>query len=394
MWLRFWGCLAVGLLGLSTSTAWAADDRVGRLEFVEAPARDELDSVNTSVISPDGKFLYASAWKRAALSVFARDPRTGRLESKQTITDPENLAGATGLTVSGDGDFAVAAAFQSKTAVLYLRDRERGLLGRMDIARDGENGVRLGFPVVAAFAPDSQGVVILDDAGPDLDGQGAVASFRVVDGKLVPAGVDGGREGCYAGLRGAAFHPDGKTLFLAAQRAGTLVVADRDPATGRTSVRQVIKDEDGDLVHGLAGAMGVAVSRDGRFVYVCSGRFQGDDAVSVFRFDDDGRLTFIQEIINGRGELKDFEGGNHLAISPDGLNLYAAATRSGKIACFRRDPASGKLALLETIADGARGGPLGVDAVAVSPDGRYVYAPTEDKRSIAIFRRLSGRASP
>jgi 6-phosphogluconolactonase (cycloisomerase 2 family) len=394
MRLRIWGCLAAGVLGLTASTAAADDDRAGRLEFIEAPSRDELDSVVTSVISPDGKFLYASAWKPASINVFARDLRTGRLESKQRVTEPENLAGVTGLTLSPDGDFAVAAAFQSKAVVLYLRDRDKGLLGRLDIARDGENGVRLGFPVDAAFAPDSQGVAILDDAGPNQDGQGAVASFRVVDGKLVPAGVDDGKEGCYAGLRGAAFHPDGKTLFLAAQRAGALVVADRDPASGRTSVRQVIKDEDGDLVHGLAGAMGVAVSRDGRFVYVSSGRFQGDDAVSAFRFDDDRRLTFVQEFINGKGELKDFEGGNHLALSPDGLNLYVAATRSGTIACFRRDPASGKLTLLETIADGAQRGPLGVVAIAVSPDGRYVYAPTEDKRSISIFRRLSGQASP
>ncbi len=340
MRLRVGGCLAAGLLGLATAVAGAEDEKAGRLEFVEAQARAELDSVNTSVISPDGKFLYASAWKLATISVFSRDARTGRLESKQTTTDPENLGGVTGLTLSPDGNVAVAAAFQSRTAVLYLRDRNEGLLGRLDIARDGENGVRLTFPVVAAFAPDSQGVVILDDAGPNQDGQGAVASFRVVDGKLVPAGVDEGKDGCYAGVRGAAFHPDG------------------------------------------------------RFVYVSSGRFQGDDAVSAFRLDDDRHLTFIQEVINGKGELKDFEGGNHLAISPDGLNLYAAATRSGRIACFRRDRDSGRLTLLETIDDGARGGPLGADAVAVSPDGRFVYAPTEDKRSISVFRRLTGRASP
>ena len=215
-------------------------------------------------------------------------------------------------------------------------------------------------------------------------------SFRVVDGKLVLAGVDEGKDGCYAGVRSVAFHPDGKTVFVAADRAGTLVAADRDPATGRTSVRQVVKDEEGD-VHGLAGAMGVAVSRDGRFVYVCSGRFRGDNAVSVFKYGTDGRLAFVQEVINGQGELTDFEGGNQLTISADGQSVYAAATRSGKVACFRRDPATGKLKLLETIADGGEGGPLGATAVEVSPDGKFVYVPAEDKRSISVFRRMPSR---
>src|SRR5262245_37491688 len=102
MWLRIWGCLAVGVLGLATRTATADDDRAGRLEFIEAPSRDELDSVVSSVISPDGKFLYASAWKPATINVFARDLRAGRLESKQRVTEPENLAGVTGLTLSPD----------------------------------------------------------------------------------------------------------------------------------------------------------------------------------------------------------------------------------------------------------------------------------------------------
>ncbi len=282
MWTLARGCALGCLLVIACDAALAQDDRAGRLELVESPARDELDGVVTSFITPDGKFLYASSWKAGTLDAFARDPKTGRLELKQTINDSEILGGATGLALSPDGDLAVTAAFQSKAIVLYLRDRTKGLLSRLDIARDSENDVRMGFPVGVAFAPDSQGIVVVDDFGTDQENRGAVISFRLVDGKLVLAGVDEGKDGCYAGVRSVAFHPDGKTLFVAADRAGTLVAAERDPATGRTSVRQVVKDEEGD-VHGLAGAMGVAVSRDGRFVYVCSGRFRGDNAVSVFK---------------------------------------------------------------------------------------------------------------
>ena len=230
---------------------------------------------------------------------------------------------------------------------------------------------------------------VLDDAAIGEQGLGAVVSFRVEDGKLVVVGTDPGEAGCYASARGLAFHPDGKTLFVACGRAGTLVAADRDPVAGSTKVRQVIRDEEGD-VHGLAGAMGVVVSPDGRSVYVNSGRFEGDNAVSAFRIGDDGRLKIIQEIKNGQGGLNGFEGGNHLGITPDGLNVYAAATRSGTVACFRRDPDSGQLTLNETIPDGAPGNELGAVDVSISPDGRFAYVPAEDKKAISVFRRGPG----
>ena len=133
MWRRAWGCILGCFLATASGGVLAQDDRAGRLELVESPARDELDGVVTSSITPDGKFLYASSWKAATLDAFARDPKTGRLELKQTINDSEILGGATGLALSPDGDLAVTGAFQSKAIVLYLRDRTKGLLSRLDM---------------------------------------------------------------------------------------------------------------------------------------------------------------------------------------------------------------------------------------------------------------------
>ena len=80
--------------------------------------------------------------------------------------------------------------------------------------------------------------------------------------------------------------------------------------------------------------------------------------------------------------------GNHLGLSHDGLFLYAAGTRSGTVACFGRSPLSGRLAYLDTIPDGGDGGPLGATSAVVSPDNRFVYVPTEDKKSISVFERV------
>ena len=108
------------------------------------------------------------------------------------------------------------------------------------------------------------------------------------------------------------------------------------------------------------------------------------------RLTDGGELAFIQEFRDGGGELQGFLGGNQVTISPDGLNVYAAATRSGSIASFRRDPTTGKLTYLETIPDCGEGGENGAAAISVSPDNAFVYVATEDKKAISIFKRDGG----
>jgi 6-phosphogluconolactonase (cycloisomerase 2 family) len=383
-------CVAPLLVGVYVAAQQPEKKGEGRLELVESVAHDELEGVVTAAVSPDGKWVYGASWKAGSATVSARDEKTGRLQLKQTVHDADHLPGTTALTLSPNGHMAIATAFQSKTAVLYLRDAATGELTQSDVARHGEKQVQMQFPIDAAFSLDSKFVYVLDDNGPPENGQGSIVTFRVNDGKLELVGVDEGKDGCYFGARGLAFHPDGKTIFVACYRAGTLVVVDRDPATGKTKVRQVIKDEKGD-VHGLAGAMGVVTSKEGRFVYVSAGRFEGDDAISAFQLLPDGRLAFLQEFIDGEKELHDFTGGNHLALSPDGLSLYAAATRSGTVACFRRDPVTGSLTYLETIPDGATGGEFRAAGVGVSPDGQHVYVATEDGKSISVFQRNLGR---
>jgi 6-phosphogluconolactonase (cycloisomerase 2 family) len=375
------GLAVVVLLGASRD-----DKGQGRLALIESEPRDDLDGVVSVTVSSDGKFLYGASWKGANVNVFKRDVQSGKLNHVQTINDADSLAGTTGISLSPDGKFAVASAFQSKTVVLFQRNPETGDLTVVDVARHGENGVQLGFPIDAAFSLDSKFVYAVDDNGPGESGQGSVAAFRVNGAKLEFVALDEGMNGCYQGARGIAFHPDGKTVFITCNDAGTLAVANRDPETGKTSVRQVLRDEEDD-VHGLAGAMSVAVSPDGKFVYVSAGRFHGDNTISAFQLNADGRLKVLEEFHNGQGEFQGFEGGNHLTISPDGLNLYAAGTRSGSVASFRRDRETGKLKYLDVIPDGGDGGELGAAGVCVSPDGQFVYIATEDKKSISIFKR-------
>ncbi|HEY0278659.1 MAG TPA: hypothetical protein VGC32_10370 [Solirubrobacterales bacterium] len=95
-------------------------------------------------------------------------------------------------------------------------------------------------------------------------------------------------------------------------------------------------------------------------------------------------------------------GSRAIAISPGGRNVYVAASGANAIAVFDRDRSTGALtqpkgkagcvAGLVGKAKGAPGcglaiGLLAPNSVAVSPDGRNVYATTRDGSSIVAFLR-------
>jgi DNA-binding beta-propeller fold protein YncE len=92
-----------------------------------------------------------------------------------------------------------------------------------------------------------------------------------------------------------------------------------------------------------------------------------------------------------------FVGSEAVAVSPDGRNVYAASSSSNAIAVFKRDPSNGKLSQASgpagciaaggTDGCGSGVGLLGPNSVAVSADGKNVYATSFRSSSIAIFRR-------
>jgi DNA-binding beta-propeller fold protein YncE len=94
-------------------------------------------------------------------------------------------------------------------------------------------------------------------------------------------------------------------------------------------------------------------------------------------------------------------GSRAIAISPDGRNVYVAASGADAIAVFDRNPVTGALTqpkgkrgCVAAIVGKVKGANCGVaigllapNSVAVSPDGRTVYATSRDGASITTFHR-------
>ena len=111
------------------------------------------------------------------------------------------------------------------------------------------------------------------------------------------------------------------------------------------------------------------------------------------------------EAIRGCGRGRGLIDAAAVVVSPDGENAYVAASGSSAVSSFARDRATGRLAQRNCVSangtsgvDGTKGACAdgsalsGATAVAVSGDGKYVYAASWDSGGVAVSRGTRRRA--
>ncbi len=261
------------------------------------------------------------------------------------------------------------------------------LFSLYEVARDGVGGVD-GLDGISAVAlsPTDHQVYAVSDGDHALavfarSGSQDALSFEQVEFDGVH-GVFGLR-----GASGVAASPDGRHVFVTAAVDDTLAVFARDASTDELIFlpAQVKENLVGSVV-GLDGASSVAVAPDDSQVFV-TGRI--DDALAVFSRDaTTDTLTFVEVELDGVGA--DYLGGaSAVAVSPDSQHVYVAAYDDDAITQFTRNPGPGTLDYFLEVRDGVDlvDGIDGVTSIAISPDGRHLYATGKVDSAVAVFER-------
>ncbi|MCQ3977303.1 MAG: hypothetical protein DPW09_28060 [Anaerolineae bacterium] len=310
------------------------------------------------------------------------------LDFVQVVKDGQDgvdgLAGAWSVAVSPDGSHLYAASFSDETVAVFSRNATTGALTFVEAQKDGVGGVDgLGGARLVTVSPDGSHLYVASQG----DRAVAVFSRNATTGALTFVemqrdgvnGVDG-----LNGARSVTVSPDGSHLYAASSGDDAVAVFSRNATTGALTFVEAQKDGLNG-VDGLNGAFSVAVSSDGKHLYAAS---SDDDAVAVFsRNATTGALTFVEAQKDGLNDVDGLNGAFSVAVSSDGKHLYAAGSDDNAVAVFSRNATSGALAFVEMKQDGVDGvdGLATAISVAVSPDGKHLYTTGFTDNAVAVF---------
>jgi DNA-binding beta-propeller fold protein YncE len=402
-----------------------------------------LDNPASVAVSWDDRNVYVASHDSDAVAVFARDLATGALTQLPGTDACVSLGGgdgecAEGVGLDNPGSVAVSrddrnvyvASHDSDAVAVFARDLATGALTQLPatdacVSEDGSggdcaDGVALFIPFGVAVSDDGRNVYVVSA------GTSAVAVFArdlatgalsQLPGTDACVSKDGTGGDCADGIGldevvSVTVSPDGRNVYVTSFAGSDAVaVFARDLATGALTQLPgtdacVSRDgTGGDCAAGvgLDNPANVAVSPDGRNVYVAS---HDSNAVAVFVRDRrTGALTQLPGTDACASDLGDecaqgvaLNSPTSVAVSRDDRNVYVASFDSSAVAVFARDSRTGALAQLSgtdacvsedgsgrDCADGAA--LFDAFGVMVSRDGRNAYVVSRDGNAVAVFAR-------
>ena len=403
-------------VGAESEGGLAVFDReatLGALGFVrKRPDLPRIAQPPGVAISPDGKHLVVLSWGNDSLYSTERNPSDGTFELRDTETDAvddpsdsggtvEGLYESSSVTFSPDGKHVYVTAYSIYSIATFALDGVTGELTYVETEADGVDDPSDSGPEVFGLYEPYSVAVSADGKSVYAPGNSddTVAAFSrdAATGKLNFAEFEQDGVGGVEGLVDAdsvAISPDGKNVYVGAGQDESVAVFARSATNSELSFVEVQQGTgSGGSVAELENVDDVAVSADGEQLYAVG-------SSKLLRFDRNattGALTLAEVEEDGVGGVSGLGGVATVELSADGEEVYAAGgTSPGSIAVFSRNPASGALSFLEAEVQGVNdpgdAGPVPVGLrdildLAVSPDDRFLYAASEDDNSITILSR-------
>ncbi|MBY6204211.1 beta-propeller fold lactonase family protein [Halomonas denitrificans] len=370
---------------------------------------DGLNGVSRLALVPGspGLWLVASSVLDDSVSIFERDPVTGELLSQFRVasgdmlggTPVDSLDGAQAVAVSADGAFLYVASRVSDSITVFSISDDGSGAPVLALAGDPSTNPVTGFTglnqAVDLVLGDSPGQPTLYVAGAN-DNAIAVFDRDPVTGLLTHdssvqqgvGGVDGLEDVTSLLVRG-------DHLYAVSPTSGSVALFDRSAGGALTWRRSY---DELDLGVALDGAADLAMDSDGRFLYVAA---TNSNRILVLERDTsgggtDGELTFRSAVEQGVAGVNGLSGVGQLAVSLDGVHVYATSAVGSSVAWFIRDDNDGSLTF-----GGLRGnegnevtGLGGATGVVADPLLDQVFVAGTAQGAIARFQRTSDSFCP
>ncbi len=378
-----------------------------------------LNDAESVAVSPSGA-VYVASYGSDSITHFFADPK-GRLSYDGCLNDDGSsgcvdlagtpLNGAASVAVSPNGGSVYVAAAETGTVTHFFAAAGGQISYDGCLNSDGSSGCGdlFGTPTQGAYSvavsPSGGSVYVASALSNSVTHFFAAAGGQITyDGCLNNDGTSGCVDLFGTPLDGAlsvAVSPDGGSVYVASTDSNS--VTHFFAAAGGQITYDGCLNNDGtsgcvDLSGTpLSGAFYVAVSPDGKSVYVAS---SNAGSISVFTAAPGGQITYDGCFNNdGSSSCTDLpgdplEGAFSVAVSPDGKSVYVASAVAHTISTFAR-AAGGKISYKGCLEEnGSRGcddlpgNPIdGAYGVAVSLDGRSVYVASNISNSVSHFSR-------
>ncbi|MBP9825974.1 MAG: beta-propeller fold lactonase family protein, partial [Thermoanaerobaculia bacterium] len=99
-------------------------------------------------------------------------------------------------------------------------------------------------------------------------------------------------------------------------------------------------------------------------------------------------LTDLGQLADGSGGVNGLDGASAVAVSGDGKHVYATASADNSVSLFQRDATTGLLTFGTSYTDGGTASAIqGASAIAISPGGGQVYVAGFGENAIEVFTR-------
>jgi 6-phosphogluconolactonase len=291
---------------------------LGLAAEAENPSFLEIDAQRRLVFAVNEVEEFAGQ-PSGAVSAFASDPTTGRLELINQRAS--GGAGPCHLALDQTGRYVLVANYGGGSAAV------------LPVAPDGRLGEATDFVQHAGSSVDPQRqegphahcvtvspdnrFVFVCDLGLD---KVMAYRFNAEEGKLAPSDPPFATVAPGAGPRHMAFRPDGKYAYVINELNSTITAFAYDRNSGRLAEVQTISTLP-EFYDGSNTTAEIDVHPSGKFLYASN---RGRNSVVLFTIDDEsGALAYVEEKSTGGQTPRHFgiqPSGDHLAIANQGTN--------------------------------------------------------------------------